>query len=100
MYERWRIHQAAIAHLRANPLVGTKDEQLLMNDGAAGACAELVHQELLLGIGFVVKEIASVEHIVAVEVVAGSMEVVGPRLQSQVHDRARLPAVFGGWIFF
>src|SRR3954468_12770954 len=53
-----------------------------------------MQQKFLLRIGLVVEVVPGVEHVVAVEVVAGTVEVVGAGLQSQVHNGAGLPSIF------
>ena len=75
-------------------LVSHEIEQLVLNDRAADAAAELIQAQRLLRIRFLVEPVASVKILIAAEVVGGAMNCVGAGLQAEVYDCAGLPAIF------
>src|SRR5260370_2834946 len=80
------MSQAFVAQIEEGPI---------LSDGAAAVSAELVALERGLWNSLRVSEIAGVHRVVAEVFVRFTMPLVGAAAGSDVHDGARVPAVFG-----
>ena len=76
----------------SQPFIGAKDEELVVHHRPSAGGAELVALVLRLGRR---EEVLRIEPIVAVELVAGAVQLVGARLRDDRDDRLAL-AVLGG----
>ncbi len=78
-------------------LIVTKEERLVLEDRAAQGAAELILFEVRLGPArAVVEEVVGIERVVPHELEGAAAQLVGPRLDLQVHDAAERAAELRG----
>ena len=82
------------------PLIVSEKKQFVFLDRSANRAAELLQSHLCLGSRRYVVVVARIEGGVPTVGVSRAVQGVGTRFDSDVDDRARLPAVFRARIFF
>ena len=76
------------------PFEAAKVEELVFDQSSAESAAVLLQGARCFRRCDRVEVVACVEDAVAVETVAGSVHLIGARLQPHINDRSRLPAIF------
>ena len=85
-----RILGGGLRLAEARSLIRKEEEGVILNDRAAEGSAELI---LVEDCCLVREEVRRIHERVAIEVERTAVEVVRPRLDDCVHDRARVPSV-------
>src|SRR6266576_132961 len=95
-HRRTRDSAKRVAHVVALPFISGEEERLVLDERAAQAAAKLLQRSLQLRARGCVEEVPGVQVVtVAPEAKRCAMDIVGARLQADVHDRTRLPSILG-----
>ena len=92
------VELTGVAHGVALTFISSEVKQLVLYDCAPGSSAELREIARVLHSGCRIKVIASVKRRVASEGIGCAVNLVGARLQADVHDCTRFPSIFCGRI--
>ena len=86
--------------------IGPEDERFVLDDRSTNAAAKLVQAQTSLRrgstshrIGCGIEKVPSVKSVVTLEIVSGTVHIVGSRFDAQINDGPRLPSVFRRRVF-